>query len=231
MTQIVRATLLATLLPVAVLATPAVRAASPRETLMRAAFATHDKAQALALVGDALQQTRVILARNPHDREALLQAALATGYRGQLSRSPGDAKAARAMIEALARGDPRDPEAQVALAGWHLTAVSDLGGFLARTVLGASRDTGLAALDRAIALGADRAFYPAYAALIRARLDPHDPRTALAFAERAVAASAPTATDKALQQRAARLAVPLRAGDGAAAQALAKQLLPFGMAE
>ncbi|USI74162.1 hypothetical protein [Sphingomonas morindae] len=213
----------ATLLAVA----PAM-AASPRDTLLRAAFETHDKAAALALVDQAIDETRGELTARPGDKEARLQQALGTGYRGQLRRSPGDAKAARTALFALAQAYPRDPEVQVAVAGWHLTAVSDLGPFLARTLLGADKSSGYAALDRALALGGGRAFFPAYAALIRARIDPKDTQTPLTLAERAAAAPAPTPLDRIVQRAAVRLLPPLRRGDGAAAASLAKQLLPFG---
>ena len=118
---------------------------SPRDTLIRAAFATRDKPQALALINQALAQTQAILTHNAGDHEDRLQQALATGYRGQLNRSPSDAKATRAMLLALAAADPRDAETQIAVAGWHLTAVGDLGGFLAGTLLGARKAEGLAA--------------------------------------------------------------------------------------
>ena len=76
-----------------VIAAPAaVSAQTPRETLIRAAFMTHDKAEALTLVNQAYAQTRTTLAQSPNDGEAKLQQALAIGYRGQLSRSLGDAK-------------------------------------------------------------------------------------------------------------------------------------------
>src|ERR1700761_2590760 len=143
------------------------QAVTPRDELIRAAFATHDKGQALALVNQAITDSQTILTQAPGDREAKLQQALGIGYRGQLKRSPTDAKTAHGLIESLATSDPRDPEAQIAMAGWHLTAVGDLGNFLARTLLGASRDSGYAALDKAVALGGNRAFFPAYAALIR----------------------------------------------------------------
>src|SRR5689334_19015434 len=117
-------------------------AATPREELIRAAFVTHDKGQALALVDQAIADSGVILAQSPGDREAKLQQALGIGYRGQLKRSPTDAKTAHTLLQSLASSDPRDPEAQIAMAGWHLTAVGDLGNFLARTLLGANRDTG-----------------------------------------------------------------------------------------
>lgn len=225
----------ALLFPVAMaIAAPALAApapaASPRDTLIRAAFGAQSKQQALALIADALAQTEAVLAKSPGDREALLQHALATGYRGQLKRSPADAKATRDALIALAQHYPRDPEVQVALAGWHLTAVSDLGSFLARTLLGADKAKGLAALDRALALGGNRAFFPAYAALARLQLDSGDRQAALALADRAVGGTAPTPVDRIMQRAAQRLAAALKAGASpAAAAALAKQLLPFGL--
>ncbi len=205
-----------------------VSAATPRETLIRAAFMTHDKAEALTLVNQAYAQTRTTLAQAPGDSEAKLQQALAIGYRGQLSRSLGDAKAAHAALAALAAANPRDPEAQVAIAGWHLTAVGDLGNFLAQSVLGASRSAGLASLDRAVALGGNHAFFPGYAALIRIKLNSSDVAAALKLAQRSAAAQATTPIDRILQRAAVRLIPLLQAGDGAGASKLAAQLLPFG---
>jgi len=203
-------------------------AASPREELIRAAFATHDKGQALALVDQAIAESQTILTQSPGDREAKLQQALGIGYRGQLKRSPTDAKTAHTLIQSLASADPRDPEAQIAMAGWHLTAVGDLGNFLARTLLGANRDAGLSALDRAVAMGGNRAFFPAYAALIRIKLNTSDTATALHLAERAIATPAPTPLDRIMQRAAARLIPALQAGKGDDAARIAKQLLPFG---
>jgi len=208
----------------------AVPSAGPRDLLVRAAFITHDKSQAIALVNGAIQSTDATLARTPGDREAKLQRAIALGYRGQLTRAVGDARASRDALIALARAYPRDPEVQIALAGWHLSVVADLGGFLGSTLLGASRDTGLQVLDKAVALDGKRAFFPAYAGLMRLRTNPKDTRTALALMERAAAATAPTPVDRITQASAGRVAALLRAGNTSGAVALAKQLLPFGTA-
>lgn len=205
-----------------------VHAASPREDLIRAAFATHDKGQALALVNQAIANSQAILAQSPGDREAKLQQALGIGYRGQLKRSPTDAKTAHSLLQSLASSDPRDPEAQIAMAGWHLTAVGDLGNFLARTLLGADRATGFASLDKAVAMGGNRAFFAGYAALIRIKLDSSDTATPLRLAQRAANEQAPGPIDRVMQRAAQRLIPMLQAGDGAGASKLAKQLLPFG---
>jgi hypothetical protein len=205
-----------------------VEAQNPRELLTSAAFATTDKAAALAKVETALRAANAALTRNPKDYEAKLQQAIAIGYRGKLKRSAADAKTARRGFEALADARPRDPEAQLAVGGWHLAAIIEIGPLLARTVLGARRGPGLQAVDRAIAQGGGRALFPAYAALLRIQLDPDDVAAARKLAEAAVNGRATNSLDRIMQRHAASLLVPLRAGNGKAAAALAKKLSPFG---
>jgi hypothetical protein len=203
-----------------------VAAATPREVLTQASFATTDKAQALALVRQALTATEGELRADPRDREAALQRGVALGYRARLTRSPADAKAARQIFEGLAASAPRDPEAQLAVATWHLDTVES--GFVAATLLKANKETGLAALDRAVALSGGRAFLPGFAALLRIRLNPRDVPVSRQLAERAVAGSAATGLDRLAKRNAEAVLIPLRTGDGRAAAALARKLLPFG---
>ncbi|SFS11166.1 hypothetical protein [Sphingomonas jatrophae] len=219
---------IAMLVPVVAIgfATPAL--AGPRETLTEAAFATPDKAAALQKINAAEAQARAVLARNPQDRDAQMYRAIAIGYRAKLARSRADAQTAKRMFELLAQADPRDPEPQILIGGWHLDAIEDLGGMIAGAVLGAKRATGLAAVDRAVALGRNRAMFPALAALMRVRLDAKDTATAAALAEQATRTAAPTQIDRILQQHAAAILPLLRAGNGAAAQKMARRLLPFG---
>jgi hypothetical protein len=209
-----------------VVATPAA-AATPREILTGAAFGTRDKAAALAQVGQAQAASAAILARAPHDREAGLILAMAIGYRAKLTRNRADALTARKMFDALAAASPRDAEAQALVGGWHVDAVSQLGGLVAGAALGAKRATGLAALDRSVALGGGRALFPGLAALMRLSLDGSDPQAG-ALAEAAGRGATPTPLDQVIQRSAAAVLVPLRAGNAKAAQALAKELLPFG---
>lgn len=201
-------------------------AATPRELLTQAAFQTTDKAAALALVNQALAAAQAQLATNPHDREAQMQRGVGLGDRARLTRSPGDAKTARQIFEAFVAANPRDPEAHLAIASWHLDTVES--GFLATTMLGAKKDVGLAALDRAVALSGGRPFFTGFAAMMRIRLNPKDVATALRLAEQAVAAPAPTALDRIAKRQAQALLAPLRAGDGRTAGLLARKLLPFG---
>ncbi|TVV69868.1 hypothetical protein [Sphingomonas solaris] len=203
-------------------------AASPRDMLTAAAFQARDKSGALAQIAAAQAAAEADLRARPGDREATLVRAMAIGYRAKLTRNKADALAARKVFEALAAADPRDPQAQMVLAGWHLDSIQDVGRMLAGAVLGAKSATGLAALDRSVALGgAAHATYPGIAALMRIRLDSSDVARARQLAEQAVQAPAVTPLDRVIQRNAAALLVPLRAGDGRAASVLAVKLLPF----
>jgi hypothetical protein len=201
-------------------------AATPRELLTQAAFATTDKGVARKLVDQALAQAEAELRADPKDREAVLQRGVALGYRARLAHSPGDARAARHVFEQFAAAFPRDPEGQLALAAWHLDTV-DMG-FLASTLLKARKETGLEALNRSVALGGNRAFFNGFAALLTIRHDPKDVARARQLAERAVAGAAPTQIDRIARRNAEAVLVPLRNGDGRAAAQLARTLMPFG---
>ena len=213
----------------AVIALPAPAfAATPRELLVSAAFSTTDKATALARIAAAEKASAAALARNARNRDAQLQHAIAIGYRGQLKRNLHDVKIARRAFEALVASDASDPEAQMALAGWHLGSIIELGSLTARAALGARREAGLRSLDRAVALGRGNAFFPGYASMLRIRLAPSDVAAARQLAEAAVRAPAPTPIDRIIKQRAAALLVPLKAGKGKDAAALATKLMAFG---
>jgi tetratricopeptide (TPR) repeat protein len=203
-------------------------AESARELLMSAAFIPSNKATALVRIDQAIKSADAAVARNPSDQEGQLQRAVAISYRGKVARSRSDLMAARRGFEAAIASDPRNAEAYLALAGWHLGVVIDLGTFLARTALGASRAKGLEALERSLALGGDHAFYPAAASLLRIQLDPKDVARAQRLAEAALTTSAATPIDRVMQRQAATLLPTLRSGNGMVAAQTAKLLLPFG---
>jgi hypothetical protein len=207
------------------------QAETARDVLVNAAFFAPTKAAALARVNQAVALAEGAVKRDPRDQNARLQHALAISYRGKLNRSRADVIAARRVFEAMVAANPRDPEAQMALAGWHLAAVIELGPMVARTVLGARTASGNSALDRALALGRNRASIPALASLQRIQLSPNDVAGARRLAEVAMAAGADTAFDRVMQKQAAALLPALRAGNGKAAAALAKRLMPFGKVE
>ena len=203
-------------------------AEGPREILVNAAFGAPDKATALTRVEAALKAANALLARNPTNYEARLQRALAIGYRGKLKRNRPDLLAARQGFEALVAANPRDAEAQMALAGWHLAAVIELGPLMARTALGARSATGLQALERSLALGGGRALFPGFASLLRIQVDPNDVAGARRLAEAAAKARVTAPVDRIMQRQATALLQSLRAGNGKAAAKAAKLLAPFG---
>lgn len=212
---------------VACLAGPA-SAQSARDLLVGAAFTVRDRPTALARVDAALASANAALARNGGDREAQLQRALALGYRGKLRRNRGEVQFARKQFEALVAANPRDAEAQMALGGFHLGAIIELGSLVARTALGARKERGLQAMDAALASGGGRAAFPAFASLNRIQLNPADIAGARALAEAAVAGRVVRSEDRVMQRAAAQLLPLLRAGNGKAAAALADRLMPFG---
>lgn len=212
---------------IACVASPAA-AQSARELLVAAAFGAGQRAAALASVGRALLSAEAALARNPQDREARMQRALAIGYRGKLKRGRGDVQAARAQFEALVAANPRDAEAQMALAGWHLGAIVELGPLMARTALGARKERGLKALDAALAAGGGRAVFPAFASFNRIQLDPNNVAGARTLAEAALRGRVVRPEDAIMKRHASQVLPLLRAGNGKAAAALAKRLMPFG---
>jgi hypothetical protein len=201
-------------------------AATPREVLTQASFFTTDKAAALVLIHQGLAEAEAILAHDPQNREAQMQRGVAIGDRAHLTHSPGDAKTARRIFEDFLAANPRDPEAHLAVATWHLDTVD--AGFFVAAMLGGKKEIGLAELDKAVALGGGRPFFTGFAALMRIRLNPHDIATARNLAEQAAAAPAPTLLDRVAKHAAQALLIPLRSGDGRTAALLARKLLPFG---
>jgi hypothetical protein len=203
-------------------------AETPREMLTKAAFGSPSKEMALSRIAAALKEAEAALRRNPGDEEAALQRAVAISYRGKLTRSRADLIAARRAFESIVAADPRNAEAQLALGGWHLGAVAELGPLVARTALGARANAGVAALDRAMSLSGGRALFPAFASLTYIRLNPKDLAKPRQLAQAAVDAKTPEPMDRLMQRQAAALLNVLRAGNGKAAAEAADRLLPFG---
>ena len=202
-------------------------AATPRETLMHAVFTPATKAQALAGIDAAAHAAAAVMAKAPGNRDAAIIHAMAMGYRAKLTRSRSGAVATRTMFEALTKSDPRDAEAQAALGGWHVDVVAGLGGMMGHALLGADKAAGFAALDRAVALGGNRAMFAGLAALLRLQLSGNDVRAGT-LAEVAARAATPTPLDAQMQRSAILVLAALRANDPARAQRLARELLPLG---
>lgn len=202
-------------------------AQTPRDILTQASFGERDQAAALRRIQQAERAAAAVLRQRPGDPEAVLIQTTAIGYRAKLTGSRSDAVAARKAFETMVARDPNNAEAQLGLGAWHMSAVNKLGRLVARAALGASRGTGTAALDRAVALGGNRAFFPGLAALLRLKADPSDAR-GRQLAEVASRAAVRDTLDRAMQRAANAVLVPLRAGNTDGARAVATRLLPFG---
>lgn len=202
------------------LATPAV-AQSLRDQLTQASFLDRDKATALRRVEGVLASVK-----DDDTPDAMVLRATALGYRAKLTGSRSDLAGARKSYETVVGAQPRNAEALLGLGAWHMSVIGKAGALLGR-VFGASRSKGEAALDRAVALGGDRALYPGLAALFRLRDDPTGTR-GRQLAEQAARAAAPTQLDRIVQRSSNAVLAQARAGKSAEARALAQRLLPLG---
>lgn len=216
-----------TIMALAMCAAIPAAAETARDVLTQASFAARSKQAALHGIGEAERLAASALLQSPGDREALLMQATARSYRAKMNGSRADAIAARKMFEALAIRSPHDPEPQLGLGAWHMGAVFKLGHMIGRAALGAQKSVGLAALDRAVAAGGDRAIYAGVAALLRLEQDATDPK-GKALAEFASRAGSPTAFDRVMRRSAALMLTSIAAGNARATKVLAARLLPFG---
>lgn len=203
--------------------TPAPTAAAEtlRDQLTQASFGDRDRAVALKRVEAVIADLR-----DNVGAEAAILRATALGYRAKLTGSRSDLSSARKNYEAALATQPRNAEAQLGLGAWHMSVIGKAGAILGR-VFGASRGKGEVALDNAVALGGDRAFFPGLAALFRIRDNPADAR-GRQLAEQAVKAGTPTGLDRIMQRSAGAVLVQLRAGRRNEARVLAQRLLPMG---
>ncbi|MBZ6377753.1 hypothetical protein B5C34_03310 [Pacificimonas flava] len=128
---------------------------SAEAKLVEAAYRTADEAAALATLEAALAEANRALALAPAHENARLQKAAALGYRAKLTRSRSDAKAARALFREIVTDNPRSAAGWAGLGGWHGEAVTNIGKFMAGTMLGAKTDSALEAFSRAHRLAPD----------------------------------------------------------------------------
>ncbi len=205
---------------------PAV-AQTARELLTQAAFQDRSQPAALARVDRARALALAAVQRMPDDQDAAVIAAGALAYRAKLTGSRAEAIEARKQLQAVATRFPRNAEAQIGLGGWHLGVIAKVGRIVARAMAGAQKGAGLAATDRAVTLGGNRAFFAGLAGLLRIEADPADPR-GRALLDQATQAPAPTALDRIIQRNAGAVLASLKQGDAKTARALADRLLPFG---
>ncbi len=210
------------------LAVPA-RAAGGWDLLTEAVFRAPTTARARALLSQVRAEAETALHQNPANHEAAIQQAVAAAWGAMLSGGIGPAREARRLIERQIAVQPDNTEAHLALGAWHSEAVRRVG-MLAGPTVGASRKAGNAALDRAIALGGQRALPSAYGALLRAASGEGKSAggraAVLALARRAGQGTTPTTLDAAMRARAQRFVNALATPAANAADAAAP-LLPF----
>lgn len=199
-----------------------------RATSTLAAWRTPDRTRARELLLAAEADFARALALDPGNPEALLQQAIAIGYRAKLENSPGLARQARRQFEAVLERRPADPLALGALGGWHGEAVATLGRLIAGTALGAREREALAFFDRALATTGGDPAVPVFAASTLLALSAEHAPLARALLDRALKAEAGDGFERLMQEHARAILAPLAAGDVAAARATAKRLSPLG---
>lgn len=193
-----------------------------------AAFQTTDRKLAREQLLQAERDFDASLALQPGNPDALLQKAIAIGYRAKLENNIGLAKQTRKNFEALLAKRPNDALALGAMGGWHGESVATLGKFIAGTALGAKEGEGLRYFEKAIAApGADPAV-PVFYATTLLNLSADNAPKAKALLQRAVKAPAGDGFERLMQQNARAILAALEKGNVAASQATAKRLSPLG---
>jgi tetratricopeptide (TPR) repeat protein len=199
-----------------------------RATLIVASFQATDRDVAKAQVALAEHDFDAALALAPNNIEAQLQKATAIGYHGKLSKSPGLAKETRTRMEAVVARDPSYGLAWASLGGWHAGAVSTLGKFLAGTLLGANTKAAIADFETAVARDPKNPVHPAFYGLTLLDLGTDNAPRAMQMLQTVARIPARDAYESLLKKATAQVLPLLAAGDVKGAQALARQLLPFG---
>ena len=212
--------------PAAAADTAADQTLAARALLVVAAYETGDKARALSVIAEAERHADAAIKLAPDDVDAALQKAIAIGYRAKLTRSPGGAKVARAMMEKATLRAPKNALAWASIGGWHAESVVTLGKFLAGTMVGAKAKTGLAGYERAVALAPDSPVFRTLYAISLADLDP-DPARLRALLAPAAAGKGGDGFDRMMRDRARRLLAALGTGDKDALADAAAKARPF----
>jgi tetratricopeptide (TPR) repeat protein len=142
-----------------------------RATLARAAYFTKDRTAAEALIDLALADAQRGQSRDHQAIEPLLQEGVALGYRAKLRRSLKIGKQARLIFERALALDPENAYAAMSLGAWNGEPIADIGGFLARTALGASQDEALKYYELAMTLDPQNPVLPIFYAFNIYRID------------------------------------------------------------
>ena len=199
-----------------------------RAALVQAAYQTSDKAAALALVGAAERDFDAALVKAPGSLDALFQKGVAVGYRAKLTKSPGLGKEALARFKALRAAHPENSLGWAAVAGWNAGAISTLGSFMAKTVLGAKPDEVEPGFAKAIKLEPTNPVQRTVYALTMMDLDKGNAAKVATALQGVGQLPARDGYEAFMRAQGVQLAAALKAGDAKAAQGLARRLMAFG---
>ncbi|HEY0265622.1 MAG TPA: hypothetical protein VGC16_02655, partial [Rhizomicrobium sp.] len=131
------------------------------------------------------------------------QSRIIGAVQARLKNTPAQSKAA---LDAAVADDPRNAYAVSALGGWHIEVVRGGGGFLARTIYGATEAEAVSLFDRAVKLAPGNVAVRYQVALALAGFDDEKYRARIAAELRAaLSAAAATAYEKNIQERANEL--------------------------
>ena len=196
-----------------------------RAALVRAAYFAGSRSEAVALVNDADRLLATAVEDAPSEFYVQLVEASAVGYRATLEQSRTLGLRTKALMTRLTVEHPERPEGWLALGAWHGEAVIQLGGFIARTVLGASR----AQMEQNLATAAQRdpadPLAPAYRGLMLIRMGDAD--AALPFLKRAAALKARDAYEAMYRRKSLAVVKLIEAGNAKAARKQAAISAPF----
>jgi tetratricopeptide (TPR) repeat protein len=200
-----------------------------RATLMRAAYFTSVRAEAEAQIEIALADARRGQSRDAAAFEPLLQEGVALGYRAKLQQSPKVAKLAKGIFEAAFARDPQNAFAAVALGAWNGEPIADLGGFISRTVLGATQEKALKYYELALKLDPQNPVPHILYAFNIYRIDDekYGPKAKMLL-EAALKLPAPDAFAVMLQKSAREILLLMQSGNAKATARRIRLAQPFG---
>lgn len=205
---------------------PLGRAIAARSALVRAAYLAPSKPDATALVREADRYIAAAVEDAPDDYYVRLQEATAVAYRAALTRSPTAARQAKALFSALTVSEPGRAEGWAALGAWHGESIVGASGFVARTVLGASRDKMDEHLAHAARLDPKSPVPPAFHGMLLVRMGNFS--DAAPHLKRAAEVPARDAYETLVRRHALEVQKRMADGDRKGARALADSLAPFG---
>lgn len=204
-------------------------ALAARATLTRAAYFVADRKMAGALIDASLVDARRGQARDATHLDSILQEGVALGYRAKLQQSPKIAKQAKQFFDRAVALDPQNAFAAVSIGAWNGEPIADIGGFISRTVLGATQANAIKYYELALQLDPQNPALPIFYAFNIYRID--DVKygaKAKALLEAALKLKAHDALGVMLQAYAREVLMMMQKGDAQATARLIRLRQPFG---